>query len=159
MLSKRFQGGAAECPQARLLLAGDGECRAELESLRKSLGKRMRCCFPVLWRMIEEVYAALDAFVFPSEFEGLGTALQAAMAMGCRRFQRGGALWAKWWTIERTALVVEPNAQRICRCHAAAQCDAAAARARLGAAGEKGIKSVFRLDAWWPIRYGCTRTY
>jgi glycosyltransferase involved in cell wall biosynthesis len=55
------------------------------------------------------VYAALDAFVFPSEFEGLGTALQAAMAAGlpCISTKRGAL--GEVVDGERTALVVAPN--------------------------------------------------
>jgi glycosyltransferase involved in cell wall biosynthesis len=55
------------------------------------------------------VYAALDAFAFPSEFEGLGTALQAAMAAGlpCISTKRGAL--GEVVDDERTALVVEPN--------------------------------------------------
>jgi glycosyltransferase involved in cell wall biosynthesis len=96
-------------PEARLLLAGDGACRAELESLTRKLGQTEAVLFPGFVNNVEQVYAALDAFVFPSEFEGLGTALQAAMAAGlpCISTKRGalGEVVAK----ERTALVTEPD--------------------------------------------------
>jgi glycosyltransferase involved in cell wall biosynthesis len=57
----------AKIPGARLLLAGDGPCRARLEALVED---------------VPQVYAALDAFVFPSLAEPLGTSLLAAMAWG-----------------------------------------------------------------------------
>ena len=97
-------------PEVRLLLAGDGACRAELESLTKQLGQTEAVLFPGFVNDVEQVYAALDAFVFPSEFEGLGTALQAAMAAGlpCISTRRGAL--AEVVDDERTALVVEPNA-------------------------------------------------
>jgi glycosyltransferase involved in cell wall biosynthesis len=99
----------ADHPEARLLLAGDGACRSELETLTNRLGQTKAVLFPGFVNDVAQVYAALDAFVFPSEFEGLGTALQAAMAAGlpCISTKRGalGEVVDK----DRTALVVEPE--------------------------------------------------
>ena len=99
----------ARHPEARLLLAGDGACRAELETLAKQLGQTEAVLFPGFVNDVEQVYAALDAFVFPSEFEGLGTALQAAMAAGlpCISTKRGAL--REVVDGERTALVAEPS--------------------------------------------------
>ena len=96
-------------PEARLLLAGDGACRAELEALTKRLGQTEAVFFPGFVKDISQAYAALDAFAFPSEFEGLGTALQAAMAAGlpCISTKRGAL--REVVDSERTALVVEPH--------------------------------------------------
>jgi glycosyltransferase involved in cell wall biosynthesis len=96
-------------PEARLLLAGDGACRAELEILTKQLSQTEVVIFPGFVNDVEQVYAALDAFVFPSEFEGLGTALQAAMAAGlpCISTKRGAL--SEVVDGQRTALVAEPN--------------------------------------------------
>jgi glycosyltransferase involved in cell wall biosynthesis len=96
-------------PEARLLLAGDGACRAELEALTGQLDQKEAVLFPGFVKDIEQVYAALDAFVFPSEFEGLGTALQAAMAAGlpCISTKRGALIEVV--DSERTALVAGPN--------------------------------------------------
>src|SRR5713101_7649005 len=96
-------------PEVRLLLAGDGACRADLEALTKRLGQTEAVFFPGFVTDVAQVYAALDAFVFPSEFEGLGTALQAAMAAGlpCISTKRGAL--GEVVDHERTALAVEPN--------------------------------------------------
>jgi glycogen(starch) synthase len=96
-------------PEVRLLLAGDGPCRAQLEALAKRLGQTEAVLFPGFVTEVAQVYAALDAFVFPSEFEGLGTALQAAMAAGlpCISTKRGAL--GEVVDSERTALVAEPN--------------------------------------------------
>ncbi len=98
-------------PEVRLLLAGDGACRAELEALTKRLGQTEAVLFPGFVTEVAQVYAALDAFVFPSEFEGLGTALQAAMAAGlpCISTKRGAL--GEVVDGERTALVAEPNSK------------------------------------------------
>lgn len=101
----------ARHPEARLLLAGDGACRAELETLAKQLGQMEAVLFPGFVNDVEQVYAALDAFVFPSEFEGLGTALQAAMAAGlpCISTKRGAL--SEVVDAERNALVAEPSGE------------------------------------------------
>jgi glycosyltransferase involved in cell wall biosynthesis len=129
-------------PEARLLLAGDGECRAELETLAKRLGQTEAVLFPGFVTNVARVYAALDAFVFPSEFEGLGTALQAAMATGlpCVSTQRGAL--AEVVDNERTALVVEPDGKEF----AAAMLrlmNYEALRKRLGSAGRQEIEQRF----------------
>lgn len=96
-------------PEARLLLAGDGACQAELEALAKRLGQTEAVLFPGFVKDVGQVYAALDAFAFPSEFEGLGTALQTAMAAGlpCISTRRGAL--GEVVESERTALVAEPD--------------------------------------------------
>ena len=69
-------------PEARLLLAGDGPCRAGLERLVRELNLRDAAIFAGFIADVPQVYAALDAFVFPSLAEPLGTSLLAAMAWG-----------------------------------------------------------------------------
>jgi len=100
-------------PQARLLLAGDGRCRVELASLAKRLGQNEAVIFAGFVENIDQVYQALDAYVFPSEFEGTGTALQAAMAWGlpCISTARGGL--NEVVDSERTAIVVEPDGKEV----------------------------------------------
>lgn len=98
-------------PEARLLLAGDGECRGELQSLARRLGQSEAVLFPGFVNDVVKVYDALDAFVFPSEFEGLGTALQSAMAAGLPSISTSRGALAEVVDHERTALVAEPNAK------------------------------------------------
>jgi glycosyltransferase involved in cell wall biosynthesis len=69
-------------PEARLLLAGDGPCRAKLQGLARELGLQEAAIFAGFVEDVAQVYAALDAFVFPSLAEPLGTSLLAAMAWG-----------------------------------------------------------------------------
>lgn len=98
-------------PKARLLLAGEGKCQVEVRELAKRLQLEDAVLLPGFLKNMQEFYAALDAFVFPSEFEGLGTALQAAMAFGlpCVSTSRGAL--KEVVDDERTALVVEPNGE------------------------------------------------
>jgi glycosyltransferase involved in cell wall biosynthesis len=69
-------------PETRLLLAGDGRCRARLEGLVKQLGLQSAVIFAGFVEDVAQAYAALDIFVFPSLAEPLGTSLLAAMAWG-----------------------------------------------------------------------------
>jgi glycosyltransferase involved in cell wall biosynthesis len=96
-------------PEARLLLAGDGPRHAELAALTKRFAQEDAIRFLGFVQDVDAVYAALDAFVFPSEFEALGTALQAAMAraLPCISTVCGGL--GEVVEDERTALVAEPN--------------------------------------------------
>jgi len=67
---------------ARLLLAGDGPCREKLEFLVRDQGLQDAVIFAGFIQEVSQAYAALDAFLFPSLAEPLGTSLLAAMAWG-----------------------------------------------------------------------------
>jgi glycosyltransferase involved in cell wall biosynthesis len=128
--------------EARLLLAGDGACRGELETLTKRLRLTEAVLFPGFVNNVAQVYAALDAFVFPSEFEGLGTALQAAMAVGlpCISTQRGAL--GEVVDNERTALVVEPDGKEFAAAMLRLMNDEAL-RQKLGSAGRQEVEQRF----------------
>jgi glycosyltransferase involved in cell wall biosynthesis len=132
-------------PQARLLLAGDGKCRAELESLASQLKQNDAVIFAGFVENVDRVYAALDAFVFPSEIEGTGTALQAAMAWGvpCISTARGGL--NEVVENERTAIVVEPDGKEFGRAMIRLLGDGAL-RKRLGEAGRCEIEKRFSAE-------------
>jgi L-malate glycosyltransferase len=132
-------------PKARLILAGDGACRKELESLTNNLQQRDAVLFPGFVKEVDEVYAALDAFVFPSEFEGLGTALQAAMTMALPCISTARGALGEVVDNQRTALVVEPNAREIAEAMVRLM-DAPELRASLGQAGRQEIVLRFSAD-------------
>jgi len=69
-------------PKCRLILAGDGPCRAKLQALAHELEMGNAVKFAGFVDDIESVYRALDVFVFPSVAEPLGSSLLAAMAHG-----------------------------------------------------------------------------
>jgi glycosyltransferase involved in cell wall biosynthesis len=129
-------------PGVRLLLAGDGECRVELETLAKQLEQSEAVLFPGFVKNVEQVYAALDAFAFPSEFEGLGTALQAAMAAGlpCVSTKRGALMEVV--DDERTALVVEPNGKEFAAAMLRLVTDEGLQK-RIGEAGRREVEARF----------------
>jgi glycosyltransferase involved in cell wall biosynthesis len=100
-------------PEARLILAGDGACLADCRTLAKKLEQTEAVLFPGFVKDVTQVYAALDAYVFPSEFEGLGTALQVGMAYGLPSISTKRGALGEVVDDERTALVVEPDAGEI----------------------------------------------
>ena len=69
-----------EFPSAKLLLAGDGPDRSRLEQLATNLNIREAVIFAGFVTAMDPVYSALDVFLFPSRFEGLGTSLLTAMS-------------------------------------------------------------------------------
>lgn len=132
-------------PEARVILAGDGACLAESQMLAKKLQQSEAVLFPGFVNDVAQVYAALDAFVFPSEFEGLGTALQVGMAYGlpCISTRRGAL--GEVVDNQRTALVVEPNAQEFAEAMLLLM-DAPELRTRLGQAARKEVIERFSAD-------------
>ncbi len=131
-----------EYPNVKLLLAGDGRCRKQLEMLAGRLGLGGAVLFPGFVTNVDQVYAALDAFAFPSEFEGLGTALQAAMAAGlpCISTTRGAL--GEVVEGERTALVAEPTGPAFAGGISRLVADKGLCR-RLGTAGRSEIQQRF----------------
>jgi len=69
-------------PDTRLLLAGDGPLRVQLESLSRRLGVEDRVSFLGCREDTPSVYAAMDVFALPSRHEGYGIVFIEAMAMG-----------------------------------------------------------------------------
>jgi glycosyltransferase involved in cell wall biosynthesis len=134
----------AKFSRARLLLAGEGRCRAELEALSRKLRQDAAVIFAGFVENVDQVYAALDAFVFPSEFEGTGTALQAAMAWGlpCVSTARGGL--KEVVDNGRTTIVVEPDGKEFAAAMMRLLVDAGL-REKLGSAGRREIEA--RLSA------------
>jgi len=93
LLIRALAGVHLEFPEAKLLLAGDGPDKLRLKQLAKQLGVAKAVIFAGFVNEMEKFYSALDLFVFPSLFEGLGTSLLAAMsyqlpsiAFGCCAF-------------------------------------------------------------------------
>ena len=132
-------------PQARLLLAGDGRCHKDLESLAVLLQQRDAVLFPGFVSEVNEVYAALDAFVFPSEFEGLGTALQTAMAMALPSISTARGALKEVVADQCTALVAEPKGPEFAE-RMLALMENPALRARLGLAARQEVIERFSAD-------------
>jgi glycosyltransferase involved in cell wall biosynthesis len=69
-------------PQARLVLAGEGELRPRLEALVRERGLAARVVFAGFRQDLDALVPAFDIFCLSSHLEGLGTSLLDAMAFG-----------------------------------------------------------------------------
>ena len=70
------------CPDAVLLMVGDGPERNAYEALARELGVENRVMFLGQRRDVPEILRAADLFVMPSESEGLPIAAIEALASG-----------------------------------------------------------------------------
>ncbi len=101
--------------------------------------------FPGFVKDVSRVYDALDAFAFPSEFEGLGTALQSAMAAGLPSISTKRGALAEVVDHERTALVVEPDAKEFAAAMLRVMTDVDL-RKKLGEAGRREVQERFSAE-------------
>ncbi len=69
-------------PNARLVLIGDGKGRSQIQEKAKSLGLEDRVIFTGVRDDVADLLQAMDVFVFPSLYEGLGIAAVEAQAAG-----------------------------------------------------------------------------
>ena len=67
---------------ARLLLLGDGPLRNEIEELCREKNISEKVIFAGIQRNTEDYYMAMDCFLFPSNFEGLGIVAVEAQTSG-----------------------------------------------------------------------------
>ena len=78
-ITREFRSICSECV---LLLAGDGEDRDRLYELSERLGIGKSVIFYGNASEVEELYSAMDIFIFPSLFEGFGIAALEAQCSG-----------------------------------------------------------------------------
>jgi len=84
MLINIFQTLHKENPDTVLLLVGDGELRKSIENRVVDLGLSDSVIFTGVRSDIPELMQAMDVFVFPSLYEGLGLVAIEAQAAGLR---------------------------------------------------------------------------
>lgn len=81
-LIKLFSEFAKKNPNAFLLLVGQGVLQEKMKGLVKSLGIEENVKFMGVREDTDELYQAMDVFVFPSLFEGLGIVAVEAQTAG-----------------------------------------------------------------------------
>lgn len=70
--------------EAKLIILGEGECRAELEALIASLGLQDRVSLPGVVSNVFSFYKAADLFVLSSQSEAFGNVVAEALACGTK---------------------------------------------------------------------------
>jgi len=134
----------ADC---RLILAGDGPCRAALERLAAELGVTRAVEFAGHVEDVAAAYRSLDVFLFPSLAEPLGSALLSAMAYGLPAVALARGAVPEAIEDGRNGLLVAgpepgPFAGAVLRL-----LDDSALAARLGAAARQTVEQRFSADA------------
>jgi glycosyltransferase involved in cell wall biosynthesis len=79
---RAFAIAARADPRLRMVLAGDGPLRGEIEALAAELGVAERVVLLGHWTRVPELLRALDVFVLASKFEPYGVALLEAKCAG-----------------------------------------------------------------------------
>ncbi|MFL7839866.1 MAG: glycosyltransferase family 4 protein [Candidatus Promineifilaceae bacterium] len=82
LLLEGFCGIVAQHPEARLLIIGEGEQRARLETMASDLGISNTVIWTGFRQDIPRLLAAMDLYVQPSTNEGLSLSILEAMAAG-----------------------------------------------------------------------------
>jgi len=77
-----FNKISQQMPGAKLLIVGEGPMKAELLRLVNSLDLSNKIVFAPYMENIENIYQAMDCFLFPSYYEGLGMVCIEAQAAG-----------------------------------------------------------------------------
>lgn len=133
-------------PRARLLLAGDGPCRARLDASARELGLADAVIFAGFVDDVEEVYAALDLFLLPSFFEALSNALMSAMAYAVPSiaFNCGGP--AEIIEHGKSGLLIEAGNVEALSASIATMLDDSGLREMLGNQGRERIQENFSVE-------------
>lgn len=79
-----------QIPDICFLFVGDGELRTEIEHYAKELGVADRCRFIGVVPNVYDYVQAMDLFIFPSFYEGLGMGIIEAQASGLKCFASTG---------------------------------------------------------------------
>src|SRR5262245_43491231 len=135
-----------EFPDLKLLLAGEGPDRARLQKLAGELELQDRVIFAGFVKDVESFYRAIDVFVFPALFEGLGTSLLAAMAHGVPSVTYFGCALGEIVENGKSGLQVEPrNAPALAEALRKILRDGNLAD-QMGTAGRCRIENIFAAD-------------
>jgi glycosyltransferase involved in cell wall biosynthesis len=136
----------SEFPTCKLLLAGEGPDRPRLEKIVADLRLEDAVKFAGFVKDVEAFYRALDIFVFPALFEGLGTSLLAAMAHGVPSVTYFGCALGEIVKNGVSGLQVEPqNAEALAGKLRHLLIDPILAKS-MGTAGRQRIAELFSAD-------------
>jgi glycosyltransferase involved in cell wall biosynthesis len=136
-----------EFPACRILLAGEGPDRMRLEGVAREAGVLNSVLFAGFVKEMESVYRALDVFVFPALYEGLGTSLLAAMSYGIPSITFFGCALGEIVEDGVSGVQVAPRKPEEIAAAAAKILRDPKWAAELGGAGRKRIEEKFSAEA------------
>ena len=82
MAQRIFEEYQKRNPNSALMLVGDGALQEKTENMAKDMGISQKVLFVGAVDNVGDYLCAMDVFLFPSLFEGLGIALIEAQAVG-----------------------------------------------------------------------------
>jgi glycosyltransferase involved in cell wall biosynthesis len=133
-------------PNCKLLLAGEGAYRQSLRALTNALHLQDAVIFAGFVRDIEHFYRAIDVFVFPALFEGLGTSLLAAMAHGVPSVTYLGCALGEIVQDGESGLQVEPRNPEAVAGGIARILTSPELAKKMGVSGRQRIETVFSAE-------------
>ena len=136
-------------PEARLVIAGDGQHRARLESKARSLGLGpvVRFLGRVSEPQLEALYRGCAFFAMPSRGEGFGLVYAEAMRAG-KACLAGPGGPAEVVQHEVTGLIVDPTQRSALEAALSRLCGDVATRERWGQAGRRRQQARFTREAF-----------
>jgi glycosyltransferase involved in cell wall biosynthesis len=146
LLIQAFAKLRREITMCRLLVAGEGSLRAQLERQAREAGLQSAILFAGFVRDVESVYGAGDLFLFPSLEEGAGSSLLRAMTFGLPvlALARGGV--AEIIEDGRTGVLVQEASPEALAQAAARMLRDTALRDRLTRAARETVASRYSAD-------------
>jgi sugar transferase (PEP-CTERM/EpsH1 system associated) len=144
-LLEAFAATLATVPEARLVIAGGGPLRAELEARAAALGLADRVSFLGPRADMPALYQALDVFVSTSRWEGLSNVLLEAMATGLPAVATRVEGVARVITEEQDGLIVAPGDRAATSAALVRVLREPGLAARLGAAARAKVQREFSL--------------
>jgi len=111
LLLNAFASVLQQFPFAKLLLAGDGPLRQQLEQQASQMGISERVCFAVQLNPVSPIFHLAEVFVLASWLEGLPMVVLEAMAAGCPMVLTSVGGIPEVVEEGRTGFLVPPNDQ------------------------------------------------
>lgn len=133
-------------PEARVVIAGDGALRGELEAQAAALGVGERVIFLGARPDSIELMAAFDVFVLPSVIEGMSNALLEAMAVGRPVVATDVGGNPEVVVDGETGFLVSPGDPRHLASSVIKLLQAPELAAEMGAAGRRRVVARYRVD-------------
>jgi glycosyltransferase involved in cell wall biosynthesis len=149
VLLRAFAAARARDARLKLLLVGDdpfGDGRMRAEALARELELGGACVFAGIRRDVPRLYAASEAFVMCSLWEGLGLVFLEAMAAGLPVLATRVSAVPEVVLEGRTGLLVPPSDSAALAAGMLALALDPALRERLGAAGRERVRAHFGLE-------------
>jgi glycosyltransferase involved in cell wall biosynthesis len=131
---------------ARLLIAGDGEMRGELERITRKLGLEKKVKFLGIREDTADIYHVLDIFVHPSLWEGFGLVFLEAMSFSLPIIATKVSAIPELVEDGGNGILVMPQNSHVLEKAMLDLIENPEKRLRLGKTGKKRLRAIFGVD-------------